>query len=125
MKIIIKTKNIEPTESLSDFINEKFISLKKFTDILKREEGMCKTLAEVFVEVEKETKHHNKGKVFKAEAEILFPGRKIMAQATGDDLLLTIVEVKDKLQQEIKKYKEKKIALHDKGARKAKKEISF
>ena len=32
-----------------------------------------------------------------------------MAEGEGDDLLLTVVEVKDKLQQEIKKYKTKKI----------------
>ncbi len=32
-----------------------------------------------------------------------------MAESAGDDLLLTVVEIKDKLQQEIKKYKEKAI----------------
>ena len=32
-----------------------------------------------------------------------------MAQSAGDDLFLTVVEIKDKLQQEIKKYKLKKL----------------
>ena len=59
-------------------------------------------------EIEKESKHHNKGNVFRSEARILLPGKKIMAQSAGNDLFLTVVEIKDKLQQEIKKYKLKK-----------------
>lgn len=119
MKITTKTKNLELTDELNNFIDEKIGGLKKFINILKREDEIGKTLAEVFVEIEKETNHHNKGKIFKAEAEILLPGRKIMAQANGEDLLLTIVEIKDKLQQEIKKYKFKHT---DKNRRRQRKE---
>ncbi len=118
MKIIIRTKNLELTATLKNFIEEKIGSLKKFVNVLKREEDPStnsgrdkKTLAEVFFEIEKESKHHNKGQVFRSEARILLPGKKIMAQSAGDDLLLTVVEIKDKLQQEIKKYKFKKIDL--------------
>lgn len=119
MKILIRTKNLELTEPLKSFIEEKIGSLKKFVDVLKKEEDR-KTLAEVFVEVEKETKHHNKGEVFRSEATILLPGKKIMAQSVGDDLFLTIVEIKDKLQQEIKKYKVKKIDKNRRQQRKGK-----
>ena len=108
---------MELTGELDRFIEEKIGSLKKFIQILKKEEEK-NTLAEVFFEIEKETNHHNKGKIFRAEATILLPGRKIVASATGDDLLLTIVEVKDKLQQEIKKYKEKTITKTRRGQRK-------
>ncbi len=108
MKIDIRTKNLKLTDELQSFIEEKIGSLKKFINILKKSEKK-NTLAEVFFTIEKETKHHNKGEVFRSEARILFPGRKIMAQSAGDDLLLTVVEIKDKLQQEIKKYKVKKI----------------
>lgn len=98
------------TPELENFIEEKISSLKKFVQVLKREEEK-RTSAEVFVDIEKETLHHKKGKVFKAEAKILLPGRKIMAMARGDDLLGVIVKIKDELQQEIKKYKEKKTDL--------------
>lgn len=108
MKIIIRAKNLELTKTLKNFIEEKIGSLKKFIDILKKEEDK-NTLAEVFFETQKESKHHNKGQIFRSEARILLPGKKIMAESAGDDLLLTIVEIKDKLQQEIKKYKLKKI----------------
>ncbi len=145
MKIIIKTKNIEPTESLSDFINEKFSSLKKFiypvkyreavispkaklfngVNILKREEGMCKTLAEVFVEVEKETKHHNKGEIFLAEASLKLPGKNLMALARSDDLLNAITKARNELKSEINKYKSKEIEGMRRRKKQTKKEISF
>lgn len=108
MKILIRTKNLELTEKLKSFIEEKIGSLKKFINVFKKQEDK-NTLAEVFFEIEKESKHHNKGEVFRSEAMILLPGKKIMAESAGDDLLLTVVEIKDKLQQEIKKYKEKAI----------------
>ena len=131
MKIIITTKNLELTESIKNFIEEKIGSLKKFITVLNegaQKKGLPasrqgKTLAEAFVEIKKETKHHRKGDVFKAKTEILLPGKKVVAESTGDDLLLAIVEVKDELQQEIKKYKTKAIDFERGKQRKAKKEI--
>jgi len=49
MNIIIKAKNIELTAELRDFIDEKFDKLKKFISVLRNEDTMGKTLAEVFV----------------------------------------------------------------------------
>jgi len=37
------------------------------------------------------------------------PGKNLMAQAHGEDLMRAIIEVKDELEREIKKYKFKKI----------------
>jgi ribosomal subunit interface protein len=124
MKIIIKTKNLELTAFLQNYIEEKIGGLKKFISVLKKDDGEeGKTLAEVFVEIEKETIHHRKGEIFKAEAQIILPGKSLLAQATGEDLLMAIVEVKDELQQEIKKYKTKKIDLKKKEGRKIKEQI--
>ena len=66
---------------------------------------------EFFVEIEKETKHHRKGDIFRAEARVHLPGKTLVAISERDDLKLAIVEVKDELQQEIKKYKLKKTEL--------------
>lgn len=112
MKINIKTKNLSLTPSLEEYINEKIGSLEKFI-----------TIAEIFVEVEKETKHHRHGEVFNAEVQILLPGKSLLAKATGEDLLMAIVEVKDQMQQEIKKYKTKKIDAKKTGGRKAKEKL--
>jgi len=110
MRIIIKTKNLELTQALESYITEKIESVKKFVNILKEdlpERG--KTLAEVFVEVEKETKHHLHGDVFSAEALVRLPGKKFIARAKSDDLYKAIVAVKEELKSEVEKYKFKKI----------------
>ena len=122
MRITIKAKNLELTEELQNFIEEKIGSLKKFVKILKEETGEGKTLAEAFVEVEKETRHHKKGKIFKAEAQISLPGKILMAQARGEDLPGIVVKLKDALQQEIKKYKLKNKELNIRKQRKELKE---
>jgi ribosomal subunit interface protein len=109
MEIIIKSKNLELTADLQRFIEEKIGGLKKFINILKEENtDKGKTLAEFFVEIEKENKHHRKGNIFKAEARVHLPGKTLMAISQKEDLKQAIVEVKDELQREIKKYKLKK-----------------
>jgi len=116
MKIIIKTKKLELTDGLQIFVEKKIGSIKKFINILKQdtpEKG--KTLAEVFVEVEKETKHHRKGDIFKSKITVRLPGKVILAEAHSEDLFKAIVEAKDELKLEIEKYKMKNI---DKARRK-------
>ena len=117
MKIIIKTKNLELTEYLEALINKKMVSLEKLAKALKESE------VEVFVEIEKETKHHRKGDVFAAEAMIELLGKNLVAKAHGEDLLKAITEVKDELEREIKKYKTKKIELPRRQQRKTKQDI--
>ncbi len=98
MKISIKTKNITLNEPLKVFIHEKIGSLEKFlgndTDSLLVE-----------VELDK-TKHQNKGDIFRAEVQIDVPNKLLRAESTMDDLRKAIVEVKDQLQVQIKKYRE-------------------
>ena len=125
MRVIVKTKNLELTEQLRNFVEEKFIALKKFINILKKdipEKG--KTLAEVFVEVEKETTHHRKGQIFGAKVAVLLPGKKLMAQAKDENLNRAIIKTREELKKEIKKYKGKIIATKDRRARKMKREIN-
>lgn len=106
MEIILKTKNLESTESLRAFVDEKVGLLSKFINILnekKPEKG--KDLGEVFVEIERISKHHNKGDVYKTEIIIVFPGKKLISESQGDDIFKTVIEAKDELEREIKKYK--------------------
>jgi putative sigma-54 modulation protein len=98
MEITIKTKNLELTEAIENYVNEKIGSLEKFINV---------SPSEISVEIEKETNHHRKGPFFKAEAKIDLPGKTLISVSQKDDLLQAIVEVKDELQQEIKKYKAK------------------
>ena len=121
MKIIIKTKNLDLTGDLQNFIEKKIGSIKKFIDILKddtTEKG--KTLAEVFVEVEKETTHHKKGKVFWVKTQVILPGKSLMVGFKADDLFKAVIGAKDELKMEIEKYKFKKIDKNRRQQRKTK-----
>ncbi|OGZ69862.1 MAG: ribosomal subunit interface protein [Candidatus Staskawiczbacteria bacterium RIFCSPHIGHO2_02_FULL_42_22] len=117
MNIIIKTKNIELTDSLEKFIQQKIGKLEKFSKILGKDS------LEMFVEIEKETNHHRKGEIFFAEAILVMPGKKLVARAKSDDLGKAVSEVKEELEIEIKKYKLKAIELPRRQAKKSRKEI--
>jgi len=122
MKIIIKTKNIELTKALQDLVEEKIGGLKKFIITLEEEPVVGKNLIEAFVEVEKETEHHKKGKIFKAVAKITLKGKNLIAQARSESINSAIVKLKDELQQEIKKYKLKKADVRIRKQRKVNEE---
>ncbi|MGI6341106.1 MAG: ribosome hibernation-promoting factor, HPF/YfiA family [Minisyncoccales bacterium] len=98
MDINIKTKNITLNSALKEFTQEKIGSLEKF---LNKADSL---LAEV--DLSRITEHHSKGDVFRAEVQIQVPGRLLRAESTMDDLRKAIVDVKDSLQIQIKKYKE-------------------
>ena len=123
VRIIIQSKNLELTPAIQKFVELKFSGLKKFINILKREDEVGKTLAEVFVEVEKETKRHNKGKIFLTKARVSLPGRSLVVASRSDDLYKSIVLTKDELKLEIEKYKFKKIDKTRRQQRKAKRTI--
>lgn len=121
----MKAKNLELTPDLQNLIEKKIGTIKKFIDILKREDEIGKTLAEVFVEVEKETLHHRKGDIFLVKSRIYLPGREIISEVRADDLQKVVVMAKDELKLEIEKYKVKKIDKNRREQRKNKKEVNF
>ena len=115
MKIIIRTKNLILIPSLENYINRKINSLERFF--------LNPLEAEFRVEIKKTTKHHRKGKVFQTLVQIQLPGKIIRAESVSRDLRLTIDEVKDELQQELKKYKEKMLAKRKRAQRNIKKDL--
>ena len=126
MKIIIKTKNLDMTDGLQTFVEKKISSIEKFINILQQdapEKG--KTLAEIFVEVEKETEHHKKGKVFLVKTQVILPGKSIEAWYRADDLFKAVVGAKNELKMEIEKYKFKKIDKNRRKQRKAKDKVEI
>jgi ribosomal subunit interface protein len=115
MKIEIETKNIKLDSSLQKFAEEKFNSLQKFAAKVFEKDKFLKNhekpKTEMWLEMGRITLHHQKGKIFRAEAQLKFPGKKsIRAEAIADDFKKAIVKVKDELQKEFKTYKEKIIS---------------
>lgn len=101
MKIDIVYKNIKPDAPLEVFVNDKIGSLEKFI------KGPA---TYVRVEIGKPSDHHRKGEVFYAEANIKMGGKLLRAQSKHIDLRAAIVEVKNKIQREMEKFKDKKVS---------------
>ncbi|OGY42206.1 MAG: ribosomal subunit interface protein [Candidatus Buchananbacteria bacterium RBG_13_39_9] len=98
MQIDIKGTNLELTDALKDYVNDKIGSLDKFFD----------EILEARVDIGLTTKHHQKGKIFRAEVNLEVPQKHVIrAEAEREDLYMAINEVKDDLQRQIKKMKEK------------------
>ncbi|MEN9647383.1 MAG: hypothetical protein RLY57_187 [Candidatus Parcubacteria bacterium] len=112
MNINIKGAQIELTDAIKNYVTVKL-------------EGVGKLFSrpdEVLVEVEvgKESQHHAKGEVFKAEANIRADGRQHYVVVIKDDLYAAIDELKDEIMEKIKSSKEKSRSSFRKGASKVK-----
>ena len=109
MKISIKATNIELTAPLKEYIEEKIGGLERF---LKRVDG--DTVA-VQIEVGRESKHHQKGDVYRAEANMELPNGMLRAEVSDWDARVAIDSVRDKLSREIEKYLDKHGKKHGGG----------
>ena len=102
MKVDISTKNISLDEPLENFVREKIGGLDKLIGNDK---------SEAKVEIGKPSRHHRSGRVFRAEANIRMGGVLLRASCEHEDLRNAIVDVKDELQEQIRKFKEKRTDL--------------
>lgn len=102
MNLVIKTRDLDLTPALKEWIDEKVGGLERF--VAKYEEGgdvLCE------IEVARTTKHHHKGDVFSAEISLHMPGRKLRAEDQDFDARVAVDRARDKMQRELVKYKEK------------------
>ena len=102
MHIDISTKNMILDEPLRIFIEEKIGGLDH---LIGNSTGRAK------VEIGMPSKHHRSGRVFSAEVNLSLGGKLLRATCTHEDLRNAIVDVKDELQTQIKKFKEKRTDL--------------
>lgn len=102
--MLIKGINLELTPAIREYIETKIGSLNRF---LKRFEAESEI--KIFVEIARTTRHHKSGNVFCAEASFSIGKKLLRAEHSDWDIRVAIDKVKDKLQQEIKKYKEIKM----------------
>lgn len=94
MKIIIKGTNLELTEALKSYVEEKIGHLEHYID----------EILEARVELERST-HHQSG-FFRCEVNLDVPPKQLFrAESTGPDLYAAIDEVIPKLREQIEKFK--------------------
>ncbi len=120
MKLNIKATNFKLTPILRQYVEDKLgRDLEKYLEGIGFE-------AEAWIEVGKTSKHHHKGEVFRAEAQIKLPGKSTLrAEAQDVDIHIAIDRVRDKIARELRKYKGKRSAQYKRGARKAKKDLKL
>jgi ribosomal subunit interface protein len=99
MRIDIHTKNLELNPPLRTFIEEKTADI----------EHVLGTEGEVHIrwEVGIPSQHHNSGSIFYAEANLTINGHLLRAEATNYDMHSAIVDVKDDVKIQVKKFKER------------------
>ncbi|MDP2734788.1 MAG: ribosome-associated translation inhibitor RaiA [bacterium] len=105
MRIELTYAKLEPSEAVSAYAKKRISLLQKF---MKRLEAGTEAVA--FVGLARTTRHHRKGDVYYAEASIEVPGKKLRASSTGSDIRLAIDDVKEKLERELRRDKERHIA---------------
>lgn len=114
MQINIKATNMELTNAIRDYVFEKISYLEKFL----KEEGAA------FVEVGKDSNHHNKGEdIYFAEVSIKSKDGNYFNRQHAGDLYAAIDLVKEELQRDINKNKDRRQTLFVRGARSIKKRI--
>jgi len=99
MKINIKATQLEMTDAIRDYFQEKMDMVEKYLGDI--EAINCD------VEIEKAVGGQHKGEIFRAEVNLQVPRQVLRVEKTEKDLYKAIDKVKDHLELVIKKYKEK------------------
>jgi ribosomal subunit interface protein len=114
IKLNIKATNFKLEPTIYDYIQDKIGNLDRFIEKVD-------SVVQGWVEVGLTTKHHQSGNIYRAEVQIRLPGKSARSEATAKDIFLAIDAVKDELQEELKKYRERQESLHRRGTRVLKK----
>ena len=106
MKIIISGKQLKVTDAIRKYAEEKINKISKYSD----------AITEVDVVLSVETTK-SEGDVHKADGLVYASGTKIKIEAENKDLYAAIDELSDRLERQVRKYKEKQKDYNKKGTR--------
>lgn len=109
MTINIKATNTELTPAISTYVEEKVLGLDKFIVADDPESVLAN------VEIGLSTKHHQSGKIYRAEINLHIGGKYIRAVSEQEDLYAAIDDMRDQVSREITSFKNKKRDLLRKG----------
>jgi len=101
MKIILHGVNMELTPAIKSFAEEKIGALERFF----KDNGT--DAVEVRVELGKPSLHHKSGQVYYAEVNFKMGSKLLRASAEHYDLYAAIDKVRDEIEVQVKKFKEK------------------
>jgi ribosomal subunit interface protein len=101
MRITITTK-LARTPSLEAYVEKKLAPLARMVKQFDAE-----GVAGIRIEISRTTRHHRKGEVFVASADITLPKKILRAEEYAEDVRTAIDRVKNTLRLEIEKHKTK------------------
>lgn len=99
MQVDIHAQNIELNAPLRAFIEEKMRDIEH----LVGQGGQV----HAHVEVSIPSNHHQSGPIYRAEVNLSIGGTLLRAESSNYDLHSAIVDVKDEMKMQVKKFKEK------------------
>jgi len=102
MNLIIESVGTSLTPSLKTDVRDKLGSLEKFFK--------DSDLVELRVEIGKPSSHHKKGDVFYAEANLKIGRTLLRAEDQNKDIHTAIDNVRDMLERQLRKQKEKRLS---------------
>jgi ribosomal subunit interface protein len=97
MIINIRGTNIELTEALKNYAEEKIGELEKYFGNIRQAD----------IDIGLRSHHHNKGDIYYAEVNLHVPGELVRVVKEEADLYKAIDKVKDHMKVDLKKRKEK------------------
>lgn len=103
------------TGAISNYVDQ------KMNDVLKFIRANDPKSVSVYFEIEKTTQHHQKGSIFRAEANLSIDGKMLRTDSTQEDLYSAIDAVKEELIRIVKENQDKKRTLLRKGGAQIKK----
>ena len=106
MKIIISGKQLKITDAIRAYAEEKIEKISKYTDAI--------TEVDVVLSV---VNTKSEGEVHKADGLVYASGTKIKIEAESSDLYAAIDDLSDRLERQVRKYKEKQKDHNKKGNR--------
>lgn len=121
MKVVVQGVNLTLTPSLRRYVDTKLIATVE--RLLQRHPAYQAAILDL--ELIYGTRHHKKGRIWEAVANLRLPHKHIWHKALAEDMHAAIDELEDVLKRELKKYKERSRSRLLRGARQAKKDFHF
>jgi len=107
MTINVQATGIDMTDAIHIYAEEKMEGLKKYFE----------NIQQIDIDVGQRSHHHQKGKIFFAEANVHIPGKIVRVSKDAEDLYKAIDKVKDHLKQQLDEQKGKMRDMDKKAVR--------
>lgn len=121
MKLGVRGVNVSVTPSLRRYVDEKLV--RSVEKLLARHPAYAAAALEL--ELTYQNRHHRKGEVWEATANLQLPQKRIWQRVAADDLHAAIDALENTLRRELKEYKERSRSRLLRGARRVKRESRF